>query len=391
MTERGRQLRIGITCYPTFGGSGVIATEIGMALARRGHRVHFICYDVPRRLDRFMENVFFHEVEVHDYPLFVYPPYPLSLASKIVEVTTYEKLDLLHVHYAVPHATSAYLAKQVLGDAAPKIITTLHGTDITLVGNDRSYLPITRFSIQQSDGVTAPSNYLRHATYDKLNISTDTRIEIIPNFVDIEHYRPGNPEAEPMLPHILKRCTKLDKIITHVSNFRAVKRIPDVIRVFAKIQEQLPAHLVLIGDGPERSKAESLARELGIAERVCFLGKQDEFVPVLQESHLFLLPSETESFGLAALEAMSCGVPVIASNVHGIPEVIQNGKTGYLTEVGDVDAMAAAAIEVLSDCDLHLQLSKNARNRAVEFYSLPAIIDRYEAYYYEVLQMGRLL
>lgn len=381
-------LRLGITCYPTFGGSGVVATEIGMALAKRGHKVHFICYDVPRRLDRFMENIFFHEVEVHDYPLFVYPPYPLSLASKMVEVTTYERLDLLHVHYAVPHATSAYLARQVLGGSSIKLITTLHGTDITLVGNDRSYLPITRFSIIQSDGVTVPSQYLRLATYDKLNVSTDTPIEVIPNFVDTNEYAP-HPTGHPrVIPQILKRCVQSDKIVTHVSNFRPVKRIGDLIRIFAKIHAEVPSHLVLIGDGPERSMAESLVRDLGIVERVCFLGKQDDFVPVLQESDLFLLPSETESFGLAALEAMSCGVPVVASNVHGIPEVVQHGRSGFLADVGDVDTMAAHAVRLLTDSELHAQCSAAARQTAVERFSLDKTITRYEDYYYQVLERG---
>ena len=241
-----KPLRLAITCYPTFGGSGVVATEIGMAMARRGHKVHFISYDVPRRLDRFQENIYFHEVEVHDYPLFVYPPYPLSLASKMVEVTTFERLDLLHVHYAVPHATSAYLARQVLGPLAPKIVTTLHGTDITLVGNDRSYLPIVRFSIAESDGVTTPSQYLKLATYDKLNLPTETPIEVIGNFVDIDLYTPLKP-GEPRSHHLISdRCDLKDKIVTHVSNFRPVKRIGDVVRTFELILREMPAHLVLI-------------------------------------------------------------------------------------------------------------------------------------------------
>lgn len=380
-----KPLRIGITCYPTFGGSGVIATEIGMAMARQGHRVHFVCYDVPRRLDRFQDNVFFHEVEVHDYPLFVYPPYPLSLTSKMVEVATFEKLDLLHVHYAVPHATSAYLAKQVLGASAPKIITTLHGTDITLVGNERSYLPITRFSIVESDGITAPSHYLKHATYDKLNVSTEVPIEVIPNFVDTDRFCPLPSDAPRTLSHLLGTCLMTDKVITHVSNFRPVKRIPDVIRIFAKIQAEVPSRLMLIGDGPERSGAERLARELGIHERVCFLGKQENFVPVLQQSDLFLLPSETESFGLAALEAMSCGVPVVASKVHGIPEVVDHGTTGFLADVGDVDEMAKFGIKVLRDEALHRSISTAARQVVLDNFTVDRLTTRYEDYYYRIL------
>jgi len=376
-----RPLRIGITCYPTFGGSGVVATEIGMAMARRGHRVHFIAYDVPRRLDRFLENIYFHEVEIHDYPLFVYPPYPLSLATKMVEVTTYEKLDLLHVHYAVPHATSAYLAKQMLGAQAPKIITTLHGTDITLVGNDRSYLPIVRFSIAQSDGVTTPSRYLKLATYDKLNLSTETPIEVIHNFVDTDHYRPLNPGEPRNTKLISERCVSNDKILCHVSNFRPVKRITDVVKVFEKVQKEVASMLFLIGDGPERSRVESLVRELGISERVCFFGKQEDFVELLQLAHVFLLPSETESFGLAALEAMSCGVPVVATNVHGIPEVVTHGENGFLSDVGDVDEMAANVLKLLTNSALHAEFAQAARSKAVEKFRSNLLIDQYENYY----------
>jgi N-acetyl-alpha-D-glucosaminyl L-malate synthase BshA len=378
-------LRIGITCYPTFGGSGVIATEVGMAMARRGHKVHFISYDVPRRLDRFLENIYFHEVEVHDYPLFVHPPYPLSLASKMVEVVTYEKLDLLHVHYAVPHATSAYLARQVLGKQAPKIITTLHGTDITLVGNDRSYLPIVRFSISESDGVTTPSQYLKMATYDKLNLSTDIPIDVIPNFVDTDLYRPLQPgEKRDPIPASIG-CCKEAKILTHVSNFRPLKRIEDVVRIFNLVQMEMKAHLMLIGDGPERSKIERLVRDLGLEEKVCFLGKQETFVPILQASDLFLLPSETESFGLAALEAMSCGVPVIATNVHGIPEVVEHGRTGFLSDVGDVDEMAKHALELLRDDELYSRFSHAARQSVLDRFTLPKLVDRYEQYYSRIL------
>lgn len=380
-----KQLRIGIICYPTFGGSGVVATEIGMAMAERGHKVHFISYDVPRRLQRFAENIFFHEVDVKDYPLFAYPPYSLTLASKIVEVATYEKLDLIHAHYAVPHATSAYLAKQILNGDAPKVITTLHGTDITLVGKDRGYLPITRFSIMQSDAVSVPSQFLKHETYDKLNVSTSCQIEVIPNFVDARKYAPGPSENPEEIGKIIAGCPLTEKIITHTSNFRPVKRIQDVINIFAKVNEQTPAHLILIGDGPERSNAERQVQDLGLRERVCFLGKQDNFVSILQHSDLFLLPSELESFGLAALEAMSCGVPVIASNTQGIPEVVIDGETGFLSNVGDVDEMASNALRLLSDEALHKSFSENARKRVVENYCRSILIDQYEGFYERVM------
>lgn len=384
-----KKLSIGITCYPTFGGSGVIATEIGKAMAKRGHRVHFICSAVPGRLTRFEENIYFHEVEVVDYPVFNHTPYSLSLASKQVEVATFERLDILHVHYAVPHATSAYLAKQVLGELAPKVITTLHGTDITLVGNNRSYLPITRFSIFQSDAVTVPSQYLRLATYDKLNLSTNKPIEVIPNFVDIDLFKPLEPGSDTtsLLKPILGACPKSTgmKVLTHTSNFRPVKRVGDVIRIFNLVQQELNAKLVLIGDGPERSNAESLVRELKIEDRVCFLGKLDSFVDVLQRSDLFLLPSETESFGLAALEAMSCGVPVISSNVDGLPEVVVEDVTGHLCELGDVQTMARKAVALLKDQVRHKAFSEASRKRAVTEFEENKLCDQYEEYYYRVV------
>lgn len=381
-------MKIGITCYPTFGGSGVVATEIGLALAKQGHQIHFICYDVPRRLSTFVENIFFHEVEVREYPLFEFQPYALSLASKMVEVSIHEKLDLLHVHYAVPHATSAYLAKQILKDQSPKIITTLHGTDITLVGQDRSYLPITRFSIMESDGVTAPSYFLKGATYDKLNIPSEVPIKVIPNFVNLDIFKPApENESNPAIG-LLGGCPRESgtKIITHVSNFRPVKRIRDVIKTFNEIHKNIPSHLVLIGDGPERSSAEILTRELGIEKNVCFLGKQESFVPWLQHSDLFLLPSELESFGLAALEAMSCGVPIIASNAQGIPEVVIHGETGFLSEVGDWEDMALNALKILKNENLKKTLGEAARSRAVNDFSLDRIIKQYTDYYEEILK-----
>ena len=381
-----RQLKIGVVCYPTYGGSGVIASEIGMAMARRGHQVHFVCLDFPRRLDRFMENVYFHEVVLQDYPLFAYPPYAIGLASKLVEVCTFEKLDLIHVHYAVPHATSGYLACQVLGAAAPKLITTLHGTDITLVGNDRSYLPITRFSIDKSDGLTVPSQYLRNATYDKLNVSTTKHIEVLPNFVDTKVFSPCSSTSGKDL-NMLKRlkCGSTERVLIHVSNFRPVKRIADVIGIFAKVREQVKSNLILIGDGPERSMAEELVRKLNIASSVCFLGKQEEFSGVLANSDVFLLPSETESFGLAALEAMSCGVPVVASNVHGLPEVVIDGETGFLAEVGDVDTMAEQAIRILKDPELRKEMGQAARDRVLKKFEIETTIDRYEQFYRQVV------
>ncbi|MCB0358122.1 MAG: N-acetyl-alpha-D-glucosaminyl L-malate synthase BshA [Bdellovibrionales bacterium] len=378
-------LRIGITCFPTFGGSGVIATEIGMAMAQRGHRVHFICYDIPRRLERFTENIYFHEVEVSEYPLFAYTPYSLALSSKMVEVTTYERLQILHVHYAVPHATSAYLARQVLGSQAPRVITTLHGTDITLVGNNRSYLPITRFSIVESDIVTTPSQYLKHATYDKLNVSTETPIEVIPNFVDTDLYCPPEDATRADMRQSLGICASAEFVLTHVSNFRPVKRLGDVVDVFARVNERVPSHLVLIGDGPERSRIERMVHDRGLANRVCFLGKQDSFVKILRGSDLFLLPSENESFGLAALEAMSCGVPVIASNTEGIPEVVAHGVTGFLSDVGDTREMAENAIKLLEDQTLHASFRHAARMRVLENFERQKTIDRYEQLYARVL------
>lgn len=377
-------LRIGITCYPTFGGSGVVATEIGMEMARRGHKVHFICYDVPRRLDRYIENIFFHEVEVHENPLFRYPSYTLALTSKMVEVANYEKLDLFHVHYAIPHATSAYLARQILGQNAPKIITTLHGTDITLVGNERSHLPITRFSIMESDGVTVPSRFLKMATYDKLNVPSDLPISVIPNFVDTNAFSPSVAGKKRQIRCFLEGCPKVGKVLIHVSNFRPVKRISDIISIFALVNKEVPAHLVLVGDGPERSGAEDQVHKLGLESRVSFVGKQESFVELLQGSDVFLLPSEHESFGLAALEAMSCGLPVVGSNAEGIPEVVDR-ETGFLSEVGDVNSMAQNVVRLLSDEALLRRMSANARTRVEQNFSRDMLIEQYERYYYSVL------
>ena len=381
-------LKVGITCYPTFGGSGVIATEIGIELAKRGHQVHFISSDIPMRLrqERFAANIFYHEIEIQNYPVFMHPPYTLGLASKMVEVCTYEGLDILHVHYAVPHATSAYLARQILGKQAPKIITTLHGTDITLVGSDRSYFPIARFSIVESDGVTVPSQYLRNATYDKLGVPSAKAIEVIPNFVDPTIFRPAECHAaRQSVGKVFKRCPDTDFVLAHVSNFREVKQVPHVIEIFDRIQKVLPARLVLVGDGPERSKVERLVHDRGLTDKVSFLGKQLVFVEVLQAADLFLLPSSSESFGLSALEAMACGVPVIASDVQGIPEVVTNGENGFLCEVGDVDQMAAKAITLLKDDEMHARFSKNAHKRAISDFSEDKQVSAYEAYYHKIL------
>jgi L-malate glycosyltransferase len=371
-----RKLSIGIICYPTFGGSGVIATEIGLSLAKDGHRVHVIAYDLPGRLDSYVENVFFHEVETREYPLFHESSYPLALASKIVEVSRWEKLDILHAHYAVPHATSAYLARQILGSSTPKIITTLHGTDITLVGSDPSFLPITRFSILESDGITVPSESLRWATHQNLDVPVSTPIELIPNFVDTERFSPARDRP-------IEQGAK--RRLIHVSNFRPVKRVQDVLQVFARVRAKTPAHLYLVGDGPERSRAEQLARELQLQGDVCFLGKQLSFIEVLRASDVFLLPSESESFGLAALEAMSSGVPVVASDVGGVPEVVRDGETGFLCAVGDVDAMADRALAILSDPGLHRRMARAARERAETVFPRAPIVARYEAFYRALL------
>jgi L-malate glycosyltransferase len=386
-------LRVGIVCFPTFGGSGVVATEVGIALARRGHRVHVLSYEVPSHLDHFVENLTFHEVEMREYPLFNHSPYTLALASKIVEVSRYEGLDVLHVHYAVPHATSAYLARQILGPEAPRIVTTLHGTDITLVGSDPSFLPITRFSIMESDGVTTPSAYLKQATYARLDVPESLPIQVIPNFIDTTRFAPAAAGARRPLGEL---CPVLERavadsggqppaVLIHVSNFRPLKRLDDVIRIFAEVRKVRPAVLLLVGDGPERSRAEALVRQLGLGGQVAFVGKLLSFVELLQASDVFLLPSETESFGLAALEAMSCGVPVVASDVGGIPEVIVEGQTGFLAPVGDVATMSARVLGILSDPASQRRLSSAARQRALTHYRTDPVIDAYEEQYDRVL------
>jgi N-acetyl-alpha-D-glucosaminyl L-malate synthase BshA len=373
-------ISIGITCFPTFGGSGLIATEIGLAMARRGHRVHFVARDLPVRLHLgAAENVLFHEVTESDYPVLQdSSPYAIALASKMIEVATYERLDVLHVHYAVPHATAAWMAREVLGPRAPRIVTTLHGTDITLVGADPCHLPITRFSILKSDAVTAPSEFLRRATWANFDIPDDFPIEVIPNFVDTDEYVPRGDRGR-------LRCYLPglgdEPVLFHTSNFRPVKRIGDVVSVFAAVNREVPCRLVLVGDGPERSPAERRLRELGLHDRVACLGKQEAFADLLAAADVFLLPSETESFGLAALEALSCGVPVVASDVGGLPEVVDHGATGFLAPIGDVQAMAGRVLELLRDPARRRAFGERARSRALERFRLEPAIDRYEALY----------
>ncbi len=372
-------MKIGIVCYPTFGGSGVVATELGKGLAQKGHKVHFITYSQPSRLDFLNENLFYHEVDFRSYPLFEYPPYELALASKMVSVVKNEKLDILHVHYAIPHASAAYMAKQILktqGISIP-VVTTLHGTDITLVGKDASYEPVVTFSINQSDGVTAVSSDLRKQTYDYFPIAKE--IEVIPNFIDLAKFKKQKKD------HFKKAiCPHGEMLVVHISNFRKVKRIGDVISVFANIHKEIPAKLLMIGDGPERTKAEKQCKELGICDDIRFLGKLEAVEEVLSVADLFLLPSEKESFGLAALEAMACEVPVISSDSGGIPELNIQGVTGFLSPVGDVEDMTRKALFVLDKTNLP-RFKENALKRAKEF-DITNILPRYESYYTKVIE-----
>lgn len=372
-------MKIGIICYPTYGGSGVVATELGKALASAGHQVHFITYTQPPRLDFFNENIYFHEVSVASYPLFEYLPYESALASKMVDVTINEQLDLIHVHYAIPHASAAYLAKQILkykGIHVP-VITTLHGTDITLVGRDPSFEPVVTFSINESDGVTAVSESLKNDTYAEFEILSN--IEVIPNFIDLVRFK-----KQPKEHFKLAICPNGEKLLMHTSNFRKVKRIEDIIHVFAKVQKQIPSKLLLVGDGPERTGIEALCRELGVSHDVRFLGKLDTIEEALSLADLFLLTSEKESFGLAALEAMACEVPVISSDAGGIPEVNIHGETGYVSKIGDIDDMVKNAVAILSDPILHKQMKKNALERAQEF-DIKKILPLYEKYYEKIV------
>ncbi len=380
-------MKIGITCYPTYGGSGVVASELGMELAARGHQVHFITYARPIRLDlsadsSIAQNITYHEVEVTTYPLFDYPPYTLALATRMAEVAFAEGLDLLHVHYAIPHSVSAYLAQAMLVSQSGRrlpFVTTLHGTDITLVGTDHSYLPITRFAIEYSDGVTAISHNLRETTQRELEIQRP--IQVIHNFVNCDLYHPKRDEAARAV-----LAPAGEQLVAHLSNFRAVKRIADVVAVFARVRKEMPARLLMIGDGPERGNAEYVARQLGVERDVLFLGKQDNVHRLLPLCEVLLLPSGMESFGLAALEAMACGAIPVATRVGGVPEVITDGHDGYLSEVGDTETMAGRVLLLLREPERRRRMAEAARNTALTRFCATLILPQYERYYRQVLE-----
>jgi N-acetyl-alpha-D-glucosaminyl L-malate synthase BshA len=387
-------MKIGITCYPTYGGSGVVATELGKALAERGHEIHFITYALPTRLDHVAEGLYFHEVRVATYPLFEYPPYSVALTSKMVDVARYIGLDLLHVHYAIPHATSAVLARDILEQEGRRlpVVTTLHGTDITLVGQDPSFRPVVEHSINASDGVTSVSRWLRQETLD--NFAIRREIEVIPNFVDTERFRKLDKShfKQAIAPHG-------ERLLVHVSNFREVKRAQDVVRIFAGLHQSgvWPADsghqgepggvkLLLVGDGPDRSACEVLARELGVFDDVRFLGKQEPVEEILSVADLFLMPSGSETFGLAALEAMACGVPVVSSDIGGLPELNVDGESGFLRPLGDVDGMTEASHRILTEPGLHAKMAAAALHRAAECFDLSRIVPMYEAHYERVME-----
>jgi len=377
-------MKIGITCYPTYGGSGVVATELGLELAHRGHEIHFISYAQPIRLTELNPNIHYHEVDVSRYPLFDYPPYDLALATRMAEVSELYALDLLHVHYAIPHSVSALLARQMLA-AKPKgqrlpFVTTLHGTDITLVGLDRSYLPITRFSIEQSDGVTAISKYLRERTLREFDVKNN--IEVIYNFVNCDTYCRCAETAQLRAEY----AREDERILVHLSNFRPVKRVTDTIEIFDRVRKKIPSKLLLIGDGPDRSRAEWLAVQKGIHNDVLFLGKQDRINEKLAVADVILMPSELESFGLAALEAMACEVVPIATRVGGVPEVIEHGKSGYLADVGDVDTMARYAIDLLGDDSRLREMGQASRREAQSRFCSSRIIPQYEEFYRRIME-----
>jgi N-acetyl-alpha-D-glucosaminyl L-malate synthase BshA len=372
-------MKIGIVCYPTYGGSGVVATELGKNLAKRGYEVHFITYALPYRLNEYYENIFYHEVKVMEYPLFEYPPYSLALASRMAEIARYQNLDLIHVHYAIPHAASAYLAREMIKDHHPlKVITTLHGTDITLVGRDPSFMEVTRFSIEKSNAVTAVSNYLRDKTIEFF--STEKPVEVIYNFIE------NHPEQESRCEALRHRLAPEGEfIISHLSNFRPVKRVEEVIEVAYRVKQHLPVKVMMIGDGPDRSKAEIRARQLNIFDDVHFLGKQDNVYLLLNSSDVFLMPSNLESFGLAALEAMSCGVPCVTSNAGGLTELVKDGISGYTADVGDVNKMSELVVKILSDQTLKQKLSRSSRKYAFENFHVDKIIPQYIDLYEKVL------
>jgi N-acetyl-alpha-D-glucosaminyl L-malate synthase BshA len=377
-------MKIGIVCYPTFGGSGVVATELGLGLADKGHDVHFITYKRPVRLTAFHANVYFHEVTAMEYPLFEYTPYETSLASKLVDVIRFEKLDILHVHYAIPHAAVAYMSKQILRSKGINIpiVTTLHGTDITLVGNDSSFAPVAEFSINESDGVTSVSEQLKRETLQTFQIKKE--IKVIYNFIDFSRFRKTNKD------HFRKAIApEGEKILVHISNFRKVKRVEDVIQIFAIVKKRIKSKLLLIGDGPERKNMEDLCRHLNLCDEIRFLGKQEAVEELLAIADLFILPSETESFGLAALEAMACEVPVISSNAGGIPEVNIDGVTGYMCPIGDVNGMAQRCIELLTDEESLNMFRRNAFLQAKRF-DISAILPQYENFYNEIIEKVKL-
>jgi N-acetyl-alpha-D-glucosaminyl L-malate synthase BshA len=376
-------VNVGITCYPTYGGSGIVATELGMELAARGHEVHFITYANPIRLDPGTPRIHYHEVEVSSYPLFQYPPYCLALASRMAEVAESYKLDLLHVHYAVPHAVSAMLAQQMLAPIRHiPFITTLHGTDITLVGVDPSYFSITKFSIEQSNGITSISDNLRDQTVEVFGVTNEIRV--IKNFVNCSLYHSDDEKKGAAL-----YAPNGEKLLIHLSNFRPVKRPLDCIRIFAEVRKQVPARLLMVGDGPERGPAEHLARTLKVQDDVLFLGKQDHVERLIPLAHVLLMPSEMESFGLVALEAMACAVVPVATRVGGVPELITHGEDGFLEEVGDIDALAARAVSLLTDDDLHYRMAKAGRWNASERFCTDRIIPQYEKHYADVLNAAR--
>jgi len=371
-------VKVGITCYPTYGGSGIVATELGLELANRGHEIHFITYSNPILLDPGIPRIHYHEVEVSNYPLFQYPPYCLALASRMAEVARSYSLDLLHVHYAIPHSISALLAQQMLAaERNLPFITTLHGTDITLVGSDRSYFSITKFSIEQSNGITSISDFIQQRTAEVFGVKD--RVVVIPNFVNIETYKP-DPEKK-----AARRFAPADdKLLIHLSNFRPVKRVLDCIHILARARKGAPAHLLMVGDGPDRGPAEILARDLGVQDHVSFLGKRDHVERLIPLAHVLLMPSELEAFGLAALEAMACGVPPIGTRAGGVPELITHGVDGFIEGVGDLDAQAARAVELLTDDGLHHRMAAAARHSAVSRFSTERIIPEYERYYGEI-------
>ncbi|HVN33236.1 MAG TPA: N-acetyl-alpha-D-glucosaminyl L-malate synthase BshA [Thermoanaerobaculaceae bacterium] len=370
-------MKIGVTCYPTVGGSGTVATELGLAIARRGHEVHFICYAMPYRLGRVPPGVTFHEVTVPVYPLFQYPPYSLALASQMAEAVREHGIELLHVHYAIPHAISAHLAREILGNG-PRLVVTLHGTDITVVGADPSFLPIVRLGIERADAVTAVSRSLADETHERLGVKRE--IEVIPNFVDPDRY-----DRDFAAAHRRRLSPDGAPLLVHASNFRPVKRVTDVLEVFRRVHERVPAHLAMVGDGPDRPAAERFARDAGLAHRVEFLGNVSPIEGVIGAGDVFLLPSSEESFGLAALEAMACGVPVVASNAGGIPELVVDGEGGFTFPVGDTAAMAARVIGLLSDPQELARQRERARLRATGEFGTAKVVDRYEALYHRLL------